>query len=260
MSGRAPGAAAPAGNAGGRPPEAPERPANGGAPGREQKRRIRSMFDAVAPRYDLLNHLLSLGIDVRWRKRAVAALDLRPGQVVLDLCAGTGDLGFEAARREPGVAVVGVDLAREMLVRAQGKGGGERHLFLQGDAERLPLAGASVDRAGVGFGIRNVSSLPAAFAETARVLRPGGIFAVLEFTTPPNRVFRALYQAYFHRVLPVVGGWVSGRRDAYTYLPDSVSRFPSPPELARIAREAGFSEVSWTLLQGGIAALHLCRR
>ncbi len=226
----------------------------------EQKRRIRGMFDAVAPRYDFLNHLLSLGIDVRWRRRAVRALALAPGQLVVDLCAGTGDLGLEAARAVPGVRVIGVDLARAMLVRGEGKRDGAPVLFAQGDAERLPLADRSADRACVGFGIRNVASLPGAFAETARVLRPGGRFAVLEFTTPPNPAFRGLYHLYFHRFLPLVGGVVSGRREAYRYLPESVARFPDPPALAAIARAAGFAEVRWELLTGGIAALHLCRR
>jgi demethylmenaquinone methyltransferase/2-methoxy-6-polyprenyl-1,4-benzoquinol methylase len=226
----------------------------------EQKRRIRGMFDAVAPRYDFLNHLLSLGIDRRWRKRAVRALMLRPGDLVLDLCAGTGDLGLAALDAASGVRVIGVDLARAMLARGEEKRGRQAMLFVQGDAERVPLPDASVDAACVGFGIRNVASLPDAFAETARVLRPGGRFAVLEFTTPPNRVFRGLYHAYFHRVLPMVGGMVSGRPGAYRYLPESVARFPDPPALAALASDAGFAEARWELLSGGIAALHVCRR
>lgn len=237
-----------------------ERSGGGSAEASAQKRRVRGMFDAVAPRYDLLNHLLSLGIDRRWRKRAIAALELRPGALVLDLCAGTGDLALAALAGAPGVRVIGVDLAREMLARGDRKRAGAPVLFVQGDAERVPLADGSVDAASVGFGIRNVASLGAAFAETARVLRPGGRFAVLEFTTPPNPVFRGLYHAYFHRVLPAVGGMVSGRPDAYAYLPESVARFPDPPALAGIACDAGFREATWTLLSGGIAALHVCRR
>ena len=218
------------------------------------------MFDGVAHRYDFLNHLLSAGIDLRWRRRTVRALDLRPGHRLLDLCAGTGDLGFEALRREPGITVIGVDLAARMLARGEAKRDGAPYRFLRGDAERLPLPDGSVDRACVGFGIRNMPSLEQAFAETARVLRPQGIFAVLEFTTPPNPAFRALYHAYFRGVLPLVGGLVSGRRDAYAYLPESVAHFPDPPGLAAMARGAGFREVTWQLLTGGIAALHLCRK
>jgi demethylmenaquinone methyltransferase/2-methoxy-6-polyprenyl-1,4-benzoquinol methylase len=224
--------------------------------------RIRAMFDAVAPRYDLLNRLLSAGIDVRWRRRAIRALDLRPGNLLLDLCTGTGDLGYEALRQVPGVRVVGTDLARNMLVRGRKKGEGRKNgpRFVQGDVLELPLPDASADGVSVGFGIRNVASLERAILETARVLRPGGRFVVLEFTLPPQPLLRALYRAYFHRVLPRVGGWISGRPDAYTYLPDSVERFPRPEALARRMREAGFADVTWTLLSGGIAALHVAVR
>ncbi len=226
----------------------------------DQNTRIRTMFDAVAPRYDLLNHLLSAGIDIQWRRRAVAALELQPGDRILDLCTGTGDLGYEAIRRVPGVSVFGVDLAHNMLAEGRQKQGGRAITFVQGDAEHIPLPDASMDAAGVGFGIRNVDRLDRALAETARVLRPGGRFAVLEFTTPPNPVFRGLYHAYFHHILPRVGGWISGRPEAYRYLPDSVSRFPAPAALAARLREAGFREAEWSLLHGGIAALHLARR
>lgn len=224
----------------------------------DQKTRIRSMFDAVAPRYDLLNRLLSAGFDVRWRRRAIRSLELGRGDRLLDLCAGTGDLGLEARRQVPGVTVLGIDLAREMLVRGTGKAGrgGRGAYFVQADAERVPLPDASVDAACVGFGIRNVASLERALRETARVLRPGGRFAVLEFTTPPHPVFRGLYRTYFHHVLPRVGGWISGCPGAYRYLPDSVETFPPPPDLAALMGTCGFSAVTWSLLSGGIAALH----
>lgn len=226
----------------------------------DQKQRIRTMFDDVAPRYDFLNHFLSAGIDVLWRKKAVREMNLLPGARMLDLCTGTGDLGFEAIRAVPGISVVGVDLARNMLRIGEGKRDGVPFLFAQGDAEQLPIADASIHGAGVGFGIRNVSSLETAFREVSRVMLPGGRFVILEFTTPPNPVFRRIYQAYFHHVLPRVGGWISGNAEAYRYLPDSVSRFPSPERLAAMLEDAGFARVSWSLLSVGIAALHVAER
>jgi demethylmenaquinone methyltransferase/2-methoxy-6-polyprenyl-1,4-benzoquinol methylase len=223
----------------------------------DQKRRVQAMFDGVAHRYDLLNHLLSGGVDMLWRRRAIRELAVEEGDRILDLCTGTGDLGFEALRGAPGVSVVGLDLAFGMLARGRDKRDQRPLHFVQGDAEAIPLAEASVDRACVGFGIRNVSSIDAALAETARVLRPGGRFVILEFTTPVNPVFRAAYHAYFHRLLPWIGRRVSGHPDAYSYLPDSVSAFPDPPELARRFETAGFRTVRWTLVHGGIAAIHV---
>lgn len=227
---------------------------------RQQKIRMRRMFDAVAPRYDLLNRLLSAGVDRGWRRRAVRALELAPGMVLADICAGTGDLGLAALKAEPGVRVVGVDLAREMLARGAQKSSGAACDYVQGDAENLPLADASVDRVCVGFGIRNVASVSAAAREAARVLRPGGRYVVLEFSTPPNPLFRRVYETYFHHVLPRVGGWISGRPEAYRYLPESVGAFPAPPQLAGILGDAGFSRVEWARLHGGIAALHVGTR
>jgi len=203
--------------------------------------RIRAMFDAVAPRYDLLNRLLSAGIDIRWRRRAIDALALSPGDRLLDLCAGTGDLGYEALRRVPGVQVVGVDLSRNMLHRGREKGRGDRGApgFVQGDVLALPLADASVDAVSVGFGIRNVASLEDAFRETARVLRPGGRFAVLEFTLPPHPLVRGLYRGYFHHVLPRVGGWISGRPDPTRTFPIRWNASPARRPWPRAWRRRG---------------------
>jgi demethylmenaquinone methyltransferase/2-methoxy-6-polyprenyl-1,4-benzoquinol methylase len=226
----------------------------------EQKRRMQGMFDAVAPRYDFLNHLLSAGMDVQFRRRAIRSLDPQAGDVLLDLCAGTGDLGFEALRRQPDLQIVGVDLARNMLVRGLAKADPATYRFVQGDAENVPLPPGSVDRACVGFGVRNASSLDRLFREAIRVIRPGGRLVVLEFCTPPRRVVRSAYHAYFHRVLPVIGGWISGNPAAYRYLPESVARFPEPEELAAILQTAGFGVVSFQRLLGGIAAIHTCDR
>jgi len=233
------------------------------APSRDaaaQNARMRAMFDGVAPRYDFLNHVLSAGVDRDWRRRAVTALELRAGEQVLDLCAGTGDLGFAALDREPRLSVVGVDLAHGMLLRGENKRNNRPYTFLQGNAEELPFPAQSFDAAAIGFGIRNVGARTRVFGEVARVLRSHGRLAVLEFTLPTREPFRRMYLAYFRYVLPRLGGWVSGRPDAYRYLPESVSAFPAPASLARELEEAGFTRVRWQLLSGGIAALHLAGR
>jgi demethylmenaquinone methyltransferase/2-methoxy-6-polyprenyl-1,4-benzoquinol methylase len=217
------------------------------------------MFDRIAPRYDFLNHLLSAGIDTRWRKRAVELLDLRGPARILDLCTGTADLLIEALGRDPGHFGVGADLSGEMLVRAAGKlerrGLTSRSGLVGGDGERLPLAGRSFDGALVSFGIRNMGDPPAALREVRRVLRPGGRLVVLEFSTPGGAL-GALYRVYFHRILPCIGGWVSGDRSAYSYLPASVARFPGPREFAALLEGTGFRSVLVRPLSGGIAHLY----
>jgi demethylmenaquinone methyltransferase/2-methoxy-6-polyprenyl-1,4-benzoquinol methylase len=228
-------------------------------PGSPEKAAVRSMFDRIAPRYDLLNRLLSAGTDVRWRRACVDDLGLvRPARV-LDLCTGTADLLVEALRRDPAHRGVGVDLSEEMLRRGAAKLG-RRHLAVRaglaaGDAETLPFAPASFDAATVGFGIRNVGDPAAALAEIRRVLRPGGVLAVLEFSRP--RGWRgAVYRRYFQGLLPRIGALVSGDSEAYSYLPASVARFPAPQAFADLMERAGFTGVRWRLLTGGIACLH----
>ena len=215
------------------------------------------MFSAIAPRYDFLNHLLSLNIDRRWRRAAVRRLDWerRPAGAYLDLCAGTMDLAALLAG-QPGFAgrVIGADFAIPMLERGRRKA--MRAVPIGADAVTLPFSDATFDGAMVGFGVRNLADLDAGLAEAARVLRPGGRFVILEFTTPQFAPLRAAYLFYFRRVLPVVGRAISKHTDAYTYLPESVLEFPAPDALARKLEAAGFSGVGYELLTGGICALH----
>ena len=227
-------------------------------PGAPEKAAVRSMFDRIAPRYDLLNRLLSAGTDVRWRRRAVDLLDLPPPLRVLDLCTGTADLLVEAVARDPRSSGLGVDLSHGMLVRGAAKlerlGLARRARLAGGDGERLPVRAGAFDAALVAFGIRNVGDPSAALGELHRALRPGGRLVVLEFSMPGGAL-GALYKVYFRRVLPRLGGLLSDG-SAYSYLPASVARFPSPQDFAALMREAGFGDVRFTLLSGGIACLH----
>lgn len=222
---------------------------------------VRSMFARVSHRYDLANHLLSFNIDRHWRRRTVRRVrDVlsRPGVRILDLCCGTGDLllALEAGRRG---AVLGSDFCHPMLTAAQTKIAQRncRSVLFEADALRLPLADGALDLITVAFGFRNLANYDAGLAEMRRVLRPGGVAAILEFSQPPNPVFGALYQFYSRHILPVIGGALSGSRDAYTYLPESVRKFPSPEELAAQMRRAGFGNVTFERMTAGIVALHL---
>ena len=232
--------------------------ARGGREAGESKRSyVRSMFTAIAPRYDFLNHLLSLNVDRRWRRAAVTRLgwEAKPDGVYLDVCAGTLDLAATLART-PGFrgTVVGADFVVPMLVRGRGKAAAARPVAA--DALALPFADARFDGAMVAFGVRNLADLDAGLQETARVLKPGSRFVVLEFATPRAASLRTLYLFYFRRLLPVIGRAVSKHRDAYTYLPASVLEFPEPDALARRLEGAGFRGVGYELLTGGICALH----
>lgn len=224
---------------------------------------VRRMFGAIAPRYDLLNHLLSLNRDRAWRRRAVDRLleDGPRAGVYLDACAGTFDLSVELADRATFSGVVlGFDFAYPMLDAGRAKIPGRRIAPACADALRLPLRDGSVDGAMVAFGVRNLADVDAGLREFARVIRTGGRLVVLEFMTPHWQPFRALYLFYFRRVLPLVGRLISRHGSAYTYLPESVLRFPEPPELARRLAAAGFSHVGWDVMTGGIVAVHRGRR
>lgn len=227
--------------------------------GEDRERQVRTIFSEIAPRYDLLNHVLSMNIDRAWRRRAVRMLQwqARPEGRYLDACAGTFDLSLELARhREFRGQVIASDFAQPMLVAGQPKLAGASVAPVCGDSLRLPFPDDSFDGATVGFGVRNLADLPRGFREFHRVLRPGARLVILEFTVPPNPLVRAFYMAYFTRVLPIVGRLVSGHPWAYTYLPESVKEFPGPDRLAELLCEAGFKTASYRLVTFGIAAIH----
>ena len=210
---------------------------------------VRRMFDRIAPVYDLMNRVMTAGLDGRWR-RLTAEAAVRPGDRVLDACCGTGDLAL--ADVQAGGRVVGLDFSERMLDRARRKSAEVE--WVRGDLLELPFADASFDAATVGFGVRNVADLERALRELRRVLRRGGGLGILEITTPrgPLQLF---YRLWFDRIVPLLGKVLRGG-SAYTYLPASVRRFPGPEELAALLREAGFGDVAFRLLAGGIVALH----
>jgi demethylmenaquinone methyltransferase / 2-methoxy-6-polyprenyl-1,4-benzoquinol methylase len=240
--------------------EIDERARAAAAGGAEKRAYVRGIFEQIAPRYDLLNHLLSFNVDRYWRRRALRALEWRrvSNGVYLDLCAGTLDMAAELSReRAFGGFIVGADFAIPMLRAGAGKASRSVVAAVGADAQELPLADDCMNGATVAFGIRNVASLDAALAEAYRVLAPGARFVILEFTTPPSRLVRGLYHLYFHRLLPWIGGMISGHHSAYAYLPQSVANFPGEAELARRMSNAGFAEVRWESLTFGIAAIHV---
>ena len=223
---------------------------------------VQQMFSDIAPRYDLLNHVLSMNIDKGWRVKAINALawrDRSNGRY-LDLCAGTLDVGALLTRQRDFTGfVVGADFAVPMLQHGNGKAPRELLWPVGADALALPLGDASLDGAIVSFGIRNVADLDAGLREVRRVLKPGARFVILEFSTPSNAIVRAGYQAYFHNVLPLIGRVVSGHKSAYTYLPMSVAQFPTGDALADRMQRAGFATVTWEPLTFGVAAIHVGR-
>lgn len=229
-----------------------------------KKSQVRRMFDSIAHSYDLLNHLLSLGIDRRWRRRAVRMVSAAAPHDILDLATGTGDMAIALAKANPQAAVRGVDLSANMVgegcrkVEAQGLAG--RVKLSVGDAEALDLPEESFDAVTVAFGVRNFGDIEAGLREMRRVLRNGGMVCILEFSTPRGRIFGPLYRFYFHRVLPVVGGWISRDRKAYEYLPSSVDEFPEPGEFLRIMDRVGLSQNRYVTLMGGIARIYTGRR
>lgn len=239
----------------------------------EASRKVREMFTRIAPRYDLLNHLLSMQLDRIWRARTARRLRpilQDPNATALDLCCGTGDLAF-ALSRSANAKIIGADFAHSMLVRARQKSVDSRArargagtnlpgAFFEADALHLPFADASFHLVTTAFGFRNLANYEAGLREIARVLKPGGTLAILEFTEPPDNALGNLYRWYFRRVLPKVGGMISGDSAAYSYLPKSVSRFFRPGELTSLMSSVGYEAVESSVWTFGTVALHTARR
>jgi demethylmenaquinone methyltransferase/2-methoxy-6-polyprenyl-1,4-benzoquinol methylase len=223
---------------------------------------VRQMFGRIARRYDLMNRLMTLGRDRAWRRYAVAQVAVPVGGRVLDVATGTGDLALEAHRQQPDALVVGLDFTPEMLVLAQQKvrGLGTDLGLAAGDAMRLPCADGIFDGVVTGFALRNVTDIPAAFAEMARVARPGGRVACLEIAKPRPPLFRHLFAFYFYRLVPLLGGWITGQPSAYTYLPHSLTAFLTPDEIADVMRQTGWRDVRSRRMMLGTVAVHVATR
>ena len=236
-----------------------------GVEGEEQVARwVRRMFDGVAPKYDFLNHLLSFNADKYWRWRTVRLLRqalVQPGARIVDLCCGSGDLTVALQGASP-ARVLGSDFSHQMLRAARTKFERKRlpSAVFEADATRLPLADSSVDVVTAAFGFRNLANYGKGIGELLRVLRPGGTAAILEFSTPPNALFRGFYRFYSTHVLPRIGAALSGEPDAYTYLPESVRKFPGAEELAQEMLRGGFADVRFERMTFGVVALHLGRK
>ena len=228
-----------------------------------KSRRVRRMFSSIAGRYDIANTVLSLGRDAGWRRFAVRVAELCEDNIALDVATGTGELAFELARRMDRGSVVGVDFSAEMLSIARQKAeqrGAKNVHFALCDALNLCFRDGCFDAALVAFGLRNFASAERALRELVRVVKRGGRVVVLEFTLPPNRLLRWLYSLYFFHVLPFLGGLITGKRDAYAYLPASVAEFPPPEEIRELMQRAGLENVRYHLLTLGTVAVYVGQR
>lgn len=233
----------------------------------EAAARVQEMFGRIAPRYDLLNHLLSFSLDCVWRRRTAkqfAHILRQPGVRVLDVCCGTGDLAFALcrARSDSGAQILGADFVEPMLTRARAKAqnGGYSAEFMAADALRLPFSDATFDLVTSAFGFRNLANYEEGLREIARVLKPGGSVGILEFSEPGSGLLAVLFRFYFRQVLPCVGGLISGSREAYAYLPASVGKFPSAGELSTLMERCGFAQATFEAWNFGSVLLHWARR
>lgn len=226
-----------------------------------KKEQVRAMFDGIARRYDLLNHLLSLGVDRGWRRRVVRAVRAERPRSVLDMATGTADLAIMLAKSCPGARVVGVDLSERMLAVGRSKvereSLSERIELVQGDAESAAYGREAFDAATVAFGVRNFEHLELGLQEMYRVLKTGGKVIILEFSMPEHFPMKQLYRFYFCHILPTIGGWISGNKGAYTYLPESVMKFPQGETFLQIMRDCGFQHPVRRKLSFGIASLYV---
>ena len=232
---------------------------------REKVRRVRGVFDSVAAKYDIMNDLMSAGVHRLWKDAAAAKLNARPGETILDVAGGTGDMArryskmARAAQQRLGgedASVIVLDYNAEMILAGVDKGGEPEMSWSVGDAMNLPLPDASVDAYSISFGIRNVAEVAVALAEARRVLKPGGRFLCLEFSRPTTGPVRRAYDAWSFHAIPRIGGWVAGDRDSYQYLVESIRRFPDQTTFKSMIEAAGFSRVTVTNLSGGVAAIH----
>ncbi len=233
---------------------------------KEAATHVREMFGRIAPRYDLLNHILSLDIDKVWRRRVarrVNAILRNPAAHVLDLCCGTGDLTLAFRKEAPGGAeIIGSDFVPEMLVRARAKAAaiGAAVTFVEADALALPFGDENFDLVSCSFGFRNLANYERGLLEILRVLKPGGVAAILEFGEPRGKLFGSVFRFYFRHVLPRLGALISGNGAAYAYLPSSVSKFPSAEALQALFEKVGYTEVEFVRWTGGIVTLHTARK
>lgn len=232
---------------------------------REKVRMVRGVFDSVASNYDLMNDLMSGGVHRLWKDAAAAKLNPRPGETILDVAGGTGDMARRYARMVrraqdrrggPDASVIVLDYNAEMVLAGVHKGGEPEMAWSVGDAMALPLPDASVDAYSISFGIRNVADIAVALKEARRVLKPGGRFLCLEFSRPTAEVVRKAYDAWSFNAIPTIGGWVAKDRDSYQYLVESIRRFPDQSTFKAMIEDAGFSRVAVTNLSGGVAAIH----
>jgi demethylmenaquinone methyltransferase / 2-methoxy-6-polyprenyl-1,4-benzoquinol methylase len=224
---------------------------------------VREMFARIAPRYDVTNRMMTAGLDENWRRRAIGLVAAPAGGQVLDLCCGTGDLVFGLLRRDPTLHVTGIDFCPPMLDRARSRSRREARgdaAFVEGDVMAMPFADQSFDGATMGFSLRNVVDLNATLREILRVLRPGARFVSLDVSKAPNKGFKRLFDVYFYGVVPLLGGIVGGSREAYRYLPNSLTHHPDAPALRDRFSRAGFADAGYLPLMGGAIAVHYGRR
>jgi demethylmenaquinone methyltransferase / 2-methoxy-6-polyprenyl-1,4-benzoquinol methylase len=220
---------------------------------------VREMFARIAPRYDLANRIMTAGMDERWRRHAIALLRPPRGGAVLDLCCGTGDLVFHLLRTDPSLDVVGIDFCAPMLEGARARAARKPNLranFVEGDASALPFEDARFDGATMGFSMRNVVDIDTVLEETLRVLRPGARFVSLDVSKAPNPIFKRCFDLYFYHVVPVLGGLVGGSKQAYTYLPSSLTNHPNAEALRERFERAGFLDCGFARMMGGSIAIH----